>query len=289
MKKLALGVTLLAYASLGLADVWFQKPIEQFSTKAKEEVLAPLQSRKNFSGLTYVPETKSFFAIINKGDRVFEFDENFNLKREIAISGFDDPEDLTFVKMTPQGPSFAITEEPGRILVGVIPTATKSLSASSMKALRLVDEAGRSLQFNDNKGLEGIVFIPETASFVVIKEKSPMKIWTFTLAEAANATTIKAKNFLPAETERMINSLVSDLSAVSYNAKTKSVVFLSDESSKIIYVDGMKEISKIIDIKTKLQHEGLSFSADFETTYVGSEPYYLIRINKTNTVQGQSL
>jgi uncharacterized protein YjiK len=289
LKKLTLAIALSAYAGLALANVWYQKPIEQFSTKAKEEILAPLQAKKNFSGLTYVPELKSFFAIINKGNTIFEFDENFNLKREIAIKGFDDPEDLTFVKMSPQGPIFAISEEPGRLLLGVIPAAVKELNASSMKALRLVDEAGRALQFVDNKGLEGITFIPETATFVVVKEKGPMKMWSFTLAEAANASTIKVKNFLPAETEQMINSLVTDLSAVSYHAKTKSVVFLSDESSKIIYVDHMKEVSKIIDIKTKLQHEGLSFSADFETTYVGSEPYYLIRINKTNTIQGQSL
>jgi uncharacterized protein YjiK len=283
-----LAIALLVHASLALAAVWSQNPIELFSTKAKEEILAPLEAKKNFSGLTYVPEMKSFFAIINKGNRIFEFDENFKLKREIAINGFDDPEDLAFVKMAPQGPIFAISEEPGRILLGVIPAAAKDLNASSMKTLRLVDEAGRSLEFNDNKGLEGIAFIAQTETFIVVKEKAPMKMWSFTLAEAANANIIKVKNFLPAETESMINNMVTDLSAVSYHAKTKSVVFLSDESSKIIYVNHLKEVSKVIDIKTKLQHEGLSFSADFETTYVGSEPYYLIRINKTNTIQGQS-
>lgn len=289
MKNLLLATLALTLSTLSLADVWIQNPVEKYTTKAKEEILAPIQAKKNFSGLSYVPETKSFYAIINKGDRMFEFDENFNLKREISISGFDDPEDLSFVKMTPTGPLFAISQETGKVLIGVIP-AGKELRASSMKSITLVDEAGRVLEFNDNKGLEGIIYLPHEQRFVVIKEKNPMKIWAFNIADTVNSNRVKVKNYLTAQTESSISNLVTDLSAVSYNAKLKSLVLLSDESSKIIYVDNStQEVSKIIDIKTKLQHEGLSFSADFETTYVGSEPYYLIRINKTNTIQGLSL
>lgn len=288
MKKYLSILAVVSVSTVALAAVWTQKPIELYTTQAKEEVLAPVQAKKNFSGLTYVPETKSFYGIINRGDRMFEFDENFKLKREITISGFDDPEDLTFVKMTETGPLFAISEEPGHILLGVI-GAGKEVKASSMKTIRLVDEAGRSLEFNDNKGLEGIAYLPQEERFVVVKEKNPIKIWTFTLAEAQNSTTVKVKNFLPTATEDMIKDMVTDLSAVSWNANSKSIAFLSDESSKIVYVENdTKEVSKVVTIKTKLQHEGLAFSADFETTYVGSEPYYLIRINKTNTLQTQS-
>ena len=289
MKKYLSILAVASISTVALAAVWIQNPVEQYTTQAKEEILAPVKAKKNFSGLTYVPETKSFYGIINRGDRMFEFDENFNLKREITISGFDDPEDLAFVKMTEAGPLLAISEEPGHILLGFMP-AGNQLKASSMKTIRLVDEAGRALEFNDNKGLEGITYIPQEERFVIVKEKNPMKFWTFSLADAQTLSTVKVKNFLPTETEDMIKDMVTDLSAVSWHATSKSIAFLSDESSKIIYVDNAtKEVSKVVTIKTKLQHEGLTFSADYQTTYVASEPYYLIRINKTNTLQNPSL
>ncbi len=278
----------LTFSSLALAAVWAPEdfafgPIEQYTSKAREEILAPLEEKKNFSGLTYVPETKSYFAIINKGDRLFEFDDSFKLKRTIKIKGFDDPEDLAFVKMTDKGPLLAISEEPGGIFLGVIGSGTE-LSASSMQRITLVDEAGRSLEFHDNKGLEGITYIPQEEKFIVVKESRPMKMWSFQLPSSTSAVQVKVKNVLPAETENNINNLATDLSAVAYHAKLDAIVFLSDESSKIIYVDNKsKQVTKVINLQTQLQHEGLSFSADFATTYVGSEPYYLLRINQANT------
>lgn len=272
-----------------VAAVWTQEmfipgPVEQYSTKAKEEVLAPLESKKNFSGLTFVAETKSYFAIINKGDRLFEFDENFKLKREIQISGFDDPEDLAYVSMSAQGPILAIANETGAIHVGVV-GAGNSLKASSMKRINLVDEAGRSLEFFDNKGIEGITYVPAEGKFIVLKEKNPMKVWSFQMPQDGSSQ-VRVKNVLTAETESAVKDLVTDLSAISYHSKLDAIVLLSDESSKLLYVDNKtKALTKVVDIKTKLQHEALAFSADFESTYVGSEPYYLLRINKTNTTQ----
>lgn len=289
MKKLIAALPLIVMTSSACAALWTHEqfllgPIEQYTSKAKEEVLAPIESKKNFSGLTFVPATKSYYAIINKGDRMFEFDANFKLKRTIEISGFDDPEDLAFVKMTDAGPVLAISNETGAIHVGVVGAGT-SLRASSMKRINMVDEAGRTLEFVDNKGIEGIVYIAAEEKFIVLKEKSPMKIWSFQMP-ADGTSSVKVKNVLPSETEMNVKDLVTDLSAVAYNAKTDSIVLLSDESSKILYVDNKtKNLTKVIDIKTKLQHEALSFSEDFETTYVGSEPYYLLRINKTNTTQ----
>jgi uncharacterized protein YjiK len=290
LKKFITVLACLSISSFALATVWAPEdftaaPIEKYTSKAKEEILAPLEAKKNFSGLTYVPETKSYFAIINKGDRLFEFDDSFKLKRTIKISGFDDPEDLAFVKMTDKGPLLAISEEPGGVFIGIIGAGTE-LSASSMQRVSLVDEAGRALEFNDNKGLEGITYIPQEEKFIVVKESSPMKVWSFQLPADTGAVSVKVKNVLPAETISAVSGLATDLSAVSYHSKLDSIVLLSDESSKIIYVDNKtKQVTKVIDLKTKLQHEGLAFSADFETTYVGAEPYYLLRVNKANTTQ----
>lgn len=287
LKKLIAALPLIILSTSACAALWTHEqfilgPIEQYTSKAREEVLAPIEAKKNFSGLTFVPATKSYYAIINKGDRLFEFDANFKLKRTIEISGFDDPEDLAFVKMTDAGPVLAISNETGAIYLGVVGAGT-SLRASSMKRINMVDEAGRTLEFYDNKGIEGIVYIAAEEKFIVLKEKNPIKVWSFQMP-AEGISQVKVKNALPAETDSTMKDLVDDLSAVSYNAKTDSIVLLSDESSKILYIDNKtKNLTKVIDIKTQLQHEALSFSEDFETTYVGSEPYYLLRINKANT------
>ena len=279
MNKFILGLVLVLFSSFSYSRHW----LEQYLTNAKAEVLKPLEAKKNFSGLTYVPQTQSYYAVINKGDRLFEFDDRFNLKRTIALKGFDDPEDLTYLYMSALGPVFAISEEPGRILFGAIGSEL-ILDAQKMKPIRLADEAGRELSFDDNKGLEGIAYLPAENRIIVLKEKNPIKVWSFTLPEANRSFVVTAKNYLPPETEAQMNKLVTDLSAVSFNEKTKSLVFLSDESSKYFYVDlATKQITKVIDIQTKLQHEALSFSADFETTYVGAEPFYLLSINKSNT------
>ena len=292
MKTFFAALSFLAFNTMALSAVWTPEefsigPIEHYISKAKEEILAPLEAKKNFSGLTYVPETKSYFAIINKGDGLFEFDETFKLKRTIKIQGFDDPEDLTFVKMTALGPILAISEEPGGIFLGVIGAGTE-LKASSMQRISLVDEAGRALEFHDNKGIEGITYIPKEEKFIVVKEKNPLKIWSFQLPATSGAVQVKIKNVLPDETETALKGFVTDLSAVTYHSKLNALVFLSDESSKIVYVDyASKEVTKVIEIQTKLQHEALAFSANYETTYVGAEPYYLFRLNNSNTIQRQ--
>ena len=279
MNKFILGLFLILLSTYSYSNNWF----EQYVTNAKAEILKPLEAKKNFSGLTYVPQTQSYYAIINKGDRLYEWDNRFNLKRAITLQGFDDPEDLTYLYMSALGPVFAISEEPGRILFGAIGSET-TLNAQKMKPISLVDEAGRALSFSDNKGLEGIVYLPSENRIIVLKEKNPIKVWSFTFPEANRSYTVTARNYLPVETENLINKLVTDLSAVSFNEKENALVFLSDESSKYFYVDlATLQITKVVNIKEELQHEALSFSADFETTFVGSEPFYLMQINSGNT------
>lgn len=260
-----------------------QRNVEYLSTNAQAIKLDPIQAKKNFSGLTYVPHTRSYFAIINKGNLLFEFEENFALRRTITLNGFSDPEDLAFIGMTQNGPALAIAEETGGVLLGVVGTSA-TLQASSMKRVRLLDDSGRELVFRDNKGLEGIAYLPGEEKLILVKEKKPIKVWSIPLAEAINSSFVKVTNHLSAQAEKEINYLVTDLSAVSYNYKEKALAYLSDESSRLIYINNAtKSVSKVIEIQTRLQHEALAFSRDYETTFVGSEPYYLLQINNSNT------
>ena len=262
-----------------LINTSFASEIEIFSSNARENVLQPVVDKKNLSGLTLNPYTNTFFAIINKGDRLYEFDANFRLLRSIVISGFNDPEDLCFVTMTPNGPVLAIADEVGTIRIGVVGPGTE-LRASNMRAISLVDEAGRTLSYFNNKGLEGITYIPAEDKFLVVQEK-PIKIWSFKVMAQQN--TAKLQPYVNPSVERIIREYASDLSAITYNAFSNEMVLLSDESSTIIFLDhATTNVKRVIELETRLQHEGMAFSKDFQSIFVGSEPYYLLMVNNSN-------
>jgi uncharacterized protein YjiK len=255
-------------------------PIERFSSSAQETILRPVLDKKNLSGLTYNPHTHSYYAIINKGDRIFEFDANFNLIKSITISGFSDPEDLCFIGMTDKGPEIAISGEEGTIWIGTL-GASEQLRASSMRAISLKDENGKTLSYMNNKGIEGITYIPAENLFLVVQEK-PTKVWSFQLKTDQKVAQLQP--YVNASVEMTLKKYVDDLSAISFNTKTNEMVLLSDESSALVYINHKdRQVKKVIDLETQLQHEGLAFSHDFEKAYVASEPYYLLEVAPVNT------
>lgn len=250
----------------------------RYSSSARPIELRAAVEKKNLSGLTYNPYTKTYYGIINRGDHLYEFDEKFNLVANREIIGFDDPEDITFVRMTSAGPEVAISDESGAIYIGVLKTGI--IRPSDMKEIALIDERGSRLSYWNNKGLEGITYLPQQNTFVVVQEK-PVRIWSFQLDP--NSTTAQLKPTFPAALENQIRSFVTDLSAVSYDAKTNELALLSDESSAIVYVNSSHVVTKIITLESRLQPEGLSFTPDFSAALVVSEPYYLMRVDSTNT------
>lgn len=225
----------------------------------------------NASGITYNPDTDTLFAISNSPTYVVEMDKQGRELRKIALDGFQDTEDLTYLG---EG-RFAIVEERLRSVVIVdIDGHTQSVDRSDSRSMALP-------QVNDgrNKGFEGIAYDPEAQSLFVVNEDEPRQLFRIDgfVDEADDHFSVTH----PWDLEE--NSLgKKDLSGVHFDRATGHLLMLSDESRSLTEstVAGQK-ISKLsMSIfragftRNIRQAEGVAMD-DHGTLYILSEPNLL--------------
>ena len=188
---------------------------------------------ENCSGLAFNPDTKTLFVVQNKPTRITELNLDGKPRRAIALDGFDDTEDLTYIGKG----KFAVIEERRRNLceftLGAGITAVSYGSAEKT----LVDPVDA-----DNSGTEGVAYDAVGKRFFVVKEKHPRKIYVVPLS-----TDRKAPPPVTTPWDIEEDSLgCRDLSGIYYHAGTGHLLILSDESKCVVEAttDG-REIGKL--------------------------------------------
>jgi uncharacterized protein YjiK len=212
----------------------------------------------NASGLTWNPETGTFFVVLNHPATIVEFDSDGKARRQISMHGFSDTEGIVHL----EGHVFAVVEEGrGRIsILDIEPGATR-LGAADARVLPVEETGG-------NRGIEGIAYDPRAKVFYLVKEKGPRKIYKVDLNGAVSH---------PWDAET--NSLgLRDLSDICFDPATGHLILLSHESKAAVEctVEG-REISRMRVEMSK--PEGITLTPDRDLHICG-EPNDLQRFTR---------
>ncbi len=271
-----------------------------------------IEKTGEFSGLTYNSERNTYYGIARSiykevvSALVVEFDENFHQIGSITIPGVIDPEDIVFLEMTKQGPHVAIVDEIGIIYIGVLLTKDKSgklakegqLNINNFKSIKLKTIFGNNTYYTDDDlplgspeivygsdGLEGIAHIPQENKFIIVKEKNPIQIYSFTLPKTGNVAIIKS--FLAEKTIQLIKNYATDLSAVAYDPDYDRIILLSDESQTVFYLNNKtKQITRLIKLNQDYQYEAIVSRKD--KLIIGAEPNFWIDIIDKNLTKSKN-
>ncbi len=226
----------------------------------------------NASGLTFNPESRTLFIILNYPTMVVELNLDLHCKRTVPLAGFNDTEGIAWIS----GNRFGIVQERRRRLVIVdIPASNNPVNIAGCVSY-LVDSAE-----NQDFGVEGLTYSPPDDCFYAVKEKKPKKLYRISLPGPSSTDDSRSKEpviTLPWSAET--NSLgMSDLSAVYLHAETGNLLILSDESKCLVEctVTG-REISRLTLksgqsglTKTIPQPEGITMD-NAGNIYICSEP-----------------
>lgn len=209
----------------------------------------------DLSGITYVPDTNTFFLIQNNGGRIWEVDQDFNEIRTILMNGFGDTEDIVYMGSN----EFAIVEESSQLFIGTIGSLATQISTGDFQ--RIVFDT-----YSGNSGYEGVAYDSILETFYVVKESSPRRIRSFVRPSSPADTSVTADtpfdaNQLPA----------ADLSAVGLDTRTGRLLILSHESHKLMDVSLDGTVLGELAMADASQHEGVALDSSYNI-YITSEP-----------------
>lgn len=234
----------------------------------------------DLSGVTWSPETRSYFLILNKLGLVYETDENFSLKRTITISGIGDSEEIVYLGMKENEgrnfPELAIAEESG--VISILTITEKDVYDTKADAHQFtinVDNASWG-----NKGIEGLAYDKMNKTFYAAKEIGPMAVYKFQRPVNSSVKIVKPTLLF---SDNQLKGHVSDISGLFFNQETQRLMILSHESYSLldIQADGKlvnkynlsKYIAKKLFKSLKSQYEGVTIGKDGDLVLT-SEPYH---------------
>jgi uncharacterized protein YjiK len=227
--------------------------LEDYSAATQSQSLAFISG--DLSGITYVPDTNTFFLIQNNGGGLWEVDIDFNRIRTIVMNGFGDTEDIAFMS----GNEFAIVDESSQLFIGSIGSSATQISAGNFQRITFDTYSG-------NSGYEGVAYDSNADIFYVVKESAPKRIRSFSRPATSADTTVAAStpfdaNLLPA----------GDLSSATLDTRTGRLLILSHESHKLMDVGLDGFVHGELAMADSSQHEGVALDSSFNI-YVTSEP-----------------
>jgi len=233
--------------------------------------------RRNASGVTYSPKTKTLFVVCNGPTVIAELTTDGATKRLIDLEGFADTEGIAHV----DGDTFAVAEEGRRrICLVTIGPQTKSVDYAGARKIQVDRATG------GNKGLEGVAYDPAGKQFFGVKEKGPLRVYRVVMATDERK---KPKVGLAWNQWRF---RLGDLAGIHFHAPTGTLLIVSDESKCVVEctVKG-KPLGKL-----KLSRRSAGLTRDVPqpegvtadpagTLYVVSEPNLLYIFTKRPTAQ----
>ncbi len=233
----------------------------------------------NASGLTFNPDTKTLFLIVNNPEKIVELDLRGNVLRQITLKGFLDTEGIIYLG----NESFAIAEERDRTLsIITILNSTKSVSHDG--ALSITIQHRKS----NNKGFEGLTYDFHKKEFYIANEKRPRKI----IAIPDPRISTMDSNFKNMnEMDKGLNKL-NDYAGLHHDKKTGNLLVLSEESKVVIEMNLKGQVISKLKLTSNKpgakfiipQPEGITMD-DKGTLYICSEPNLLYIFEKNNDTE----
>lgn len=239
----------------------------------------------NLSGITYNPDTNTYFLIQNNYGQLFEYDRGFKKPlRVINLKNLkdNDTEDIVYLGKG----RYAVSTEENYIFIFSIAPGQTVVDMNS--ARNDVQEFVLPSPKKDNKGLEGVCFTNRGKSgrgtFYAVQEQKPKRIFSF-IWPSSDADFKSAKAFgltEPFDTESIMKHRLSDLSGCTFDDSSNHLLVLSHESSRLMELSRTGKIINILNIPAvATQYEGVAFGPDRELVLV-SEPSTLIIMKRNH-------
>lgn len=224
--------------------------------------------KNNLSGITYNKNTDTLFAITNSPRDIYELDKNGKVLREIKLNGFEDTEDLTYVKDN----LFAILDEENNAFYIIkIDNNTKKISIKDSMIKFELD-----VKNFKNLGYEGISYNEKEDIFYIVNEKIPKKI-------VSVKGLITSRNIKIEMLDKIIDSnyYLSDFSGIYFDDNSNDLYLLSDESAILAHTTKEGKFRSYLDLDKKYipQAEGVTIDKE-GNVFIVSEPNIFLKIKK---------
>ncbi len=157
--------------------------LDNFDLQQGPSLIAQIPN--DLSGITYNANTNTLFASTNGDTRIHEMDLSGNYIREIILNGFQDTEGIVWIG----GNDFFVLEErKGRAVPITINSSTSSIAYPS-GYIQLPGTWGNNL------GIEGVCYDPATNQLLIVKEKSPLTLYSFEIpSNLSSPVTVSVTN-----------------------------------------------------------------------------------------------
>lgn len=234
----------------------------------------------NASGITWKPETDTFFIVANITHLLYEYSADFKTRlRTVSLDdGPTDTEDVVYLGAN----RFAVVVEDNEVYVLSIADGATTASMSAADVERYVVTAPPA---TTNRGFEGVTFRPgvgPAGQFIVCQEGGvagvPIRVLSFERRTSAGTASYASGTLVVKEPWNALDKLdavATDLSAVCFDTSSSTLLVLSQESSRLLRV--APDTGAILDQRTlsgSPQYEGVTL-ADNDRLVLVSEPNYV--------------
>lgn len=234
--------------------------------------------KNNLSGLSYDEQRDQLWAVLNNPEELLAMSKDGEALARYPLSGFSDVEGVTYLG---DGLLLLAEEREHGLVVVPVPERAGALFREDYRALTL------GIQRDGNQGFEGVGYDRARDRLFVAKEHSPMKLYEIRGLKSS----VKGDFGLEIiDHEDWIRDSVfaTDLSSVHFDERTGHLALLSDESKRIMELDG--DSGKLIGFRTLNsdfaglgkavpQGEGMTFDDD-GNLYIVSEPNLFYRFGR---------
>ncbi|NEX46924.1 SdiA-regulated domain-containing protein [Pseudotabrizicola algicola] len=229
----------------------------------------------NLSGLTYSSRTDTLFAVINRPPQVAELSTDGRLLRLMPVLGSIDPEGISHI----EGDTFVLSDEGDQSLhwVSIRPESTSVQLGQGHRMTLGID-------YSRNMGFEGVSWDSVTRSLYLVQEMRPMRVIRVTGLDSAMRGGRLALDIRQWSLPSLKGFLMLDLSSVSFNESSETLLLLSHMSAFLAEFDADGQPLGFLSLRagengladTIQQAEGLALDADGRL-YIVSEPNLFYR------------
>lgn len=216
--------------------------------------------KRNFSGLTWNPDTRTLFGVTNNKPRVVELTRNGVLLRRIRLHGFEDTEAIEYIG----GGRYVVAEErKQKLSVISIDMWTDEIMAHDVRQSIVLGEGDVG-----NQGVEGLALDRQTGALWAVKEYLPRRVYEvlgFPDGEPVQRV----------HDELLERLFVADLAGLDCNNRLGHLLVLSELSNMIIELDRQGQPVDALELQgLEGQPEGIAMDDD-GILYIAAEPNFL--------------
>lgn len=180
---------------------------------------------QNASDIVYVSTLRSYFVLVNSPAQLYEYAEDFKLKKRYELSGFQDPEAITY-----DGDGNLLIGEERRQSVVTLPLARlgNPFTRSDLRTVTLDKPA------HNNRGLEGIAFDSQSQVLFSSRGDKPVRLYDVPGFSSIDQSQNQLLHQAAAPYLAVRRLGVNDISALHFDEQTQHLLVLSDQSGLLV-------------------------------------------------------